>query len=242
MWEWIEKVIIISLREEKVRREKARDELKKVGLDTKIEFYIAERHPNGGRQGCHESHVNVIKKCHNEGLKNVIIMEDDVKVSKNLNLDKLQKYSDRLQNFVTKSNFSNENAILYLGYMLVPDLFPKNVGFDGIKKVKKTTMMHAYIPSFKSLQKLKDVKYEGVHIDWLWGVKSKYVKRKYIFIPIIFSQNDLGSTVTPLNTILQKTIGFENATSFVNHFSFFWWLYLIVFLLIIIVFYVYYIK
>ena len=34
MWEWIEKVIIISLREEKVRREKARDELKKVGLDT----------------------------------------------------------------------------------------------------------------------------------------------------------------------------------------------------------------
>jgi GR25 family glycosyltransferase involved in LPS biosynthesis len=45
-----------------------------------VEFYITEKSSKGGRYGCFESHINVIKKAYNEGYNNILIFEDDIRL------------------------------------------------------------------------------------------------------------------------------------------------------------------
>ncbi|PNH01585.1 hypothetical protein TSOC_012509 [Tetrabaena socialis] len=46
-----------------------------------IEFYRARRHALGGRHGCFHSHVQVARLAYERGCENVLIFEDDVRLS-----------------------------------------------------------------------------------------------------------------------------------------------------------------
>jgi hypothetical protein len=41
-------------------------------------FYVAKKNPRGGRVGCFESHINVIREAYNKGSQTVLIFEDDI--------------------------------------------------------------------------------------------------------------------------------------------------------------------
>ena len=228
-WDWLQRVIVISLREETGRRRNMENELSKAGLLSKLEWFIAERHPEGGRQGCHESHVAVVKRCVQLGLSRVLIMEDDAKFI-NCNVEKESKC---LGDFVENSKFSKENAILYLGYMLLPTI-PKLTSFSCVYSVKKAVLMHAYIPSAQCLKTLLKTEYTGIHIDRLWGMNRIYVKKRYVIKNMMFTQNNMGSSVTPMNRVLQKTIGFARFNKLVNHLSLYILIYGAVFLLVVV--------
>jgi GR25 family glycosyltransferase involved in LPS biosynthesis len=214
-WDWLQRVFVISLREETERRKVMEGELTKAGLESKLEWFIADRHPQGGRAGCHESHVSVVNKCVNEGLTRVLIMEDDSKFIKRRNID---QESECLGNFVKSEKFSNQNAIVYLGYLLLPTV-PKLTSYKCIYSVKRTVLMHAYIPSEKCLKTLANTVYTGIHIDRLWGIRNNYVKKRYVLKDMMFTQSDMGSAVTPLNKVLQDTLGFHKFNTLVNHLS-----------------------
>jgi hypothetical protein len=91
--EYFDRTYVINLPERTDRRRGIEHELKKVGLALqpgKVEIFPAVRpssaagFPNIGHRGCFLSHYNVVKQARKEGLRNVLILEDDLAISPQL--------------------------------------------------------------------------------------------------------------------------------------------------------------
>jgi hypothetical protein len=66
------KFYCISLNSREDRRDKIKSEFSR--LDIPIQWWIVERHPEGGNYGCFETHVNIWEKCNSDI---VVVFEDD---------------------------------------------------------------------------------------------------------------------------------------------------------------------
>lgn len=70
----------ISLEERKDKRDKLKKVCKKNGIP--LHLFIAQRHPEGGKRGCLDSHLRIIKEAYqNKNItkaKNLLIFEDDI--------------------------------------------------------------------------------------------------------------------------------------------------------------------
>lgn len=97
----IEDYVCISLKSEKERRIETLKECKKLGFEPK--FRIVEKH-NNPVQGCLESHLYCIQWAKNNNLKNVLILEDDVK----FDIEKIKN--------INKINIPPKWEMLYFGY------------------------------------------------------------------------------------------------------------------------------
>ena len=74
-----DRIVCINLREREDRYELCKKRFADVGLQEEdVHFLRVERHPNGGRYGCYDSHRMVMKQAHDDGLNSVLIFEDDV--------------------------------------------------------------------------------------------------------------------------------------------------------------------
>ncbi len=80
-----EKIFIINLKERSDRRKEIAAELKKINIsEEEYEFFEAVRPIEKGEfrtigaKGCFMSHLGVLKEAKRRGLKNVVILEDDV--------------------------------------------------------------------------------------------------------------------------------------------------------------------
>ncbi len=78
----------ISLEERKDKRDKLKKVCKKNGIP--IHLFIAQRHPEGGKRGCLDSHLRIIKEAYqNKNVtkaKNLLIFEDDIEFVNSLSL------------------------------------------------------------------------------------------------------------------------------------------------------------
>ena len=79
MWDFIDKVYVISLESETKRQEIVHENLKLIGLSDKTELFIVKRHPISGQHGCYESHVAVIDLAKKQKHSTILIFEDDFK-------------------------------------------------------------------------------------------------------------------------------------------------------------------
>jgi len=70
------KVICINLKSRKEKKKYMKIQCNRRNIP--VEFYVAEKHENPKR-GCLESHLNVINNAYNNGVKYLLILEDDVK-------------------------------------------------------------------------------------------------------------------------------------------------------------------
>lgn len=72
----IDRIVCINL----VNRPDKKSKVSRVfdALQIPVEFFTANRHPQGGRYGCFHSHISVIKQAFDDGLDNILIFEDDV--------------------------------------------------------------------------------------------------------------------------------------------------------------------
>ena len=86
-----DRIYIVNLPSRSDRRKWIIGELKRVGLELtpgKIEIFPAVRpdHPGGftsiGARGCFLSHLEILRKAQQDGLANVLVMEDDLAISK----------------------------------------------------------------------------------------------------------------------------------------------------------------
>lgn len=73
------KIVCITLEDQVQRQESTRKLLTSLGIP--FEFYYVKRHPRGGRVGCFDSHVRVIRQALQEGHPNILIFEDDVRTT-----------------------------------------------------------------------------------------------------------------------------------------------------------------
>jgi hypothetical protein len=123
-------IFVINLPERRDRRKAISGELERAGVPLcagKVEIFPAERpkkaqgFPNTGARGCFLSHLHILQKALERGLPNVLIIEDDLVFSPDLN--------QRLDQ-VTKDLQSTNWGIVYLGHiekislLLTPGLIP----------------------------------------------------------------------------------------------------------------------
>lgn len=161
-------------------------------------FYRVNKHPKSGFQGSFESHINCIRNAYNKGAQNVLIFEDDIDPSIYLTPDNLQK----AVNFMKSHNYD----IFFLG------CFPQVLHYKAVlqetdppatlnEKLKDNLptstqiykihawMAHAYVISRPMMEKIKDLNYMGIQVDFLYSHNNN----SYAILPSLFYQKDLPS-------------------------------------------------
>lgn len=119
--------ICISLKSDEKRRQQTIEECNKIGLPVK--FFLADPHPNGGVEGCKDSHKKVIQYAKDNNLENILVLEDDILFD--INAIKNMKPLHCPKNF----------DMFYLGYHI-------NRGFrigDQLLQIESALTTHAYI-------------------------------------------------------------------------------------------------
>ncbi|GAB4320134.1 MAG: hypothetical protein OHK0047_02570 [Leptolyngbyaceae cyanobacterium] len=94
--DFFERAYVVNLPERRDRRQAIIQNLEKIEMPLtpgKLEIFPAIRpteangFPGIGARGCFMSHLQILKMAHNEGLSNVLIMEDDLLIKKQLQAD-----------------------------------------------------------------------------------------------------------------------------------------------------------
>jgi len=74
-YKYFDDIICISLKSRPDRQEHAISQGKRMGIP--FNFYLTDKHPDGGNVGCTVSHIQVIKDSYAKGYNSVMILEDD---------------------------------------------------------------------------------------------------------------------------------------------------------------------
>ncbi len=141
-----------------------------------IIFYRPEKHPNGGVQGCFESHINIMKDAYNKNYNKILIFEDDLLPTGRLTIKNMNKCI----------NFTNKNKdwdILFLGSAWEENI--KSTNFDNIYNAK-CLLTHSYIASKKAINILSKLKFNNLAIDTLYQ-RNEFLNT-FTFLPNIFHQ------------------------------------------------------
>ena len=71
--------VCINLKERDDRMKMAQERFEAVGLGgNKVLFHRVDRDPRGARFGVYEPHREIIKQAYDDGIKSVLVFEDDV--------------------------------------------------------------------------------------------------------------------------------------------------------------------
>lgn len=159
-------------------------------IGMQVNYFRTERHPNGGAQGCFESHIKVISEAYDAGHENILIFEDDIWCDKKRINQKILK---ELKDFMHKMQTWD---IIYLGYKpdMIDNVIKKVKGYKSIIHTKGNCT-HAYIINRRMMEKMYNMKYCECEIDML------YLRNKntYAVHPTIFFQDDSESDISGIS-------------------------------------------
>jgi GR25 family glycosyltransferase involved in LPS biosynthesis len=184
-WKWFDSIRCINLYTREDRYKECSILFGKLGVPVK--FFRTHKHPNGGTQGCFESHISCIKEAYEQGCKNCLIFEDDPEESEFLT-------SDRLQEIISFLETNKDWNLFYLGFM--PDItsFSSKHISGNIYNVHGLTT-HAYICNRPLMEKLSKLKYNNIPIDQIY----LYLPNCYATYPSMFYQkpgvSDIGGDI-----------------------------------------------
>ena len=182
LYNYFDKIYCINLEYRKDRYISANNTFNKLNIKN-VEFVIVNKSPKGGRYGCFESHINVIKNAYNSEYNNILIFEDDIRPSIFYNLKLLNDSINFMKN--------NEWDIFYLGYFSIDD---ENIIFKFKNNNNKNIVeynpcsTHAYCLNKQSMLKILNNYHNyinNIHYD---KFLSNKIFKNYIIIPMIFEQ------------------------------------------------------
>jgi GR25 family glycosyltransferase involved in LPS biosynthesis len=191
-FEYFDSITCISLKSRSDRQQNALSEGEKMGIP--FQFYMAEKHPEGGIIGCFMSHLEVITRAYNNGDKNIMVLEDDFCAT--------PAYSNdvHLTNALQFLNKTPDWEILQLGYTPLQDIDDSSGIFRFLTCSKKHPSIirytglttHAYCMSRKGMKKCIDYITEYVkenniiHIDKLFC--KVFSRNGYCLCPMLIDQ------------------------------------------------------
>jgi GR25 family glycosyltransferase involved in LPS biosynthesis len=76
------KAYCLTLKETPERTQRAKERFDLLGMN--VEFFIAEKHKNGGRYGCWDSHIKIWELANSKKENIVIVFEDDIIINESL--------------------------------------------------------------------------------------------------------------------------------------------------------------
>ena len=179
----VDKTIVISLKDQELRRQQTKIQLTKLGV--KPYFLIVDRDVEHEERGCFNSHLLAGQYVFRENLKHILICEDDVLIRafEPQQLEQINVFID-----TKRQQFD----ILYLGLIISKMWFTLHPSIVGAKGAG----LHAYILSRRGAEKLATYLYEGTPIDKV----IKHDFKCYSTYPIIaeqYAETGMPSAITP---------------------------------------------
>jgi glycosyl transferase, family 25 len=147
-------------------------------------FYRVNKHPRGGKQGCFESHMNIIALSYDSGDERCFIFEDDVLATKAFTIKNMQVCMDFINN-------NTDWDIFYFGCM--PDIRNHITATTSCPNIMGVNAFgtHAYVINRRFMRKLIGSQYQYVGIDQYYINHA----RAYTYRPDIFIQDSLNSDI-----------------------------------------------
>lgn len=184
VYEYFDKIVCINLKERPEKKVWVQKLAKKHGIP--LEFYEVERHMEGGMVGCFESHLNIIRSCYQDHLKNVLIFEDDFSPTPSF-------INEILMNVISFLKSNPQYEYFQLGYTIIPTEIPtfltcKNLAPHILKYNGNTT--HAYIMSRKGMKRVLETHskyFKKIDLDLYY--KEIFKNNGACVYPLLFDQN-----------------------------------------------------
>jgi GR25 family glycosyltransferase involved in LPS biosynthesis len=179
-WKCFDKIYCISLTERTDRRATAMAQFEAVGLSSRVEFVIVDRHPTDCEQGCYESHMTCMKKGLAEGVERMLIFEDDII---------FDRFSDGLLERARDFCLWHTGwHMLFLGCMVKASC---RTSYPAIRKIKFRSLTHAYAIHRRFAEKLVQRPWRQIpYDDFLRDLKDREI---YALYPSIAFQSNARS-------------------------------------------------
>jgi GR25 family glycosyltransferase involved in LPS biosynthesis len=201
IYNYFDDIVCINLDFRNDRREEAQHNFTKLNIPAK--FLTVKKHEKGGRYGCFDSHIKVLKYAQQNNYKNILVFEDDFVPTKGYDekivskaIEFMQNNQDwdifyfgysfmnqNLQTIFTSPNY-NENIIMYKASMTHSLCYSKR----GINKI-----LNAYKPHLGN-----------IHYDQFL-VNHKELKT-YCILPLMFDQNMKSKSNNSIDNLIEEII------------------------------------
>lgn len=184
-WSWFDDIRCINLEERTDRRISSTAVFDKLGIP--VNYFTAQRSPNGGLQGCFESHIKVITEAYEKGHENIMIFEDDI-------LPTSAYTPERIRDIISFLKTNQDWDLFFFGAL--PDIMRTTTDFAGkfgsanIFK-GRYLLAHAYAVSSRYMKKVHDMKFAHVPIDVVYS----YTPNGYAILPSVFDQDGSPSGI-----------------------------------------------
>jgi GR25 family glycosyltransferase involved in LPS biosynthesis len=184
IYNYFDDIVCINLDFRKDRRAEAQKYFTELNIPAN--FLTVKKHEKGGRYGCFDSHIKVLKYAQANNYTNILVFEDDVMPTKGYNEKIIKKAVEFMQN-------NKDWDILYFGYSFMDQnqqtiFTAPNYNDDII--IYKPLLTHAFCYSQRGINTiLKTYKpYLGkTHYDQFL-VNHKGLK-SFCILPLMFNQN-----------------------------------------------------
>lgn len=210
MWEFVDKVVGISLREKGAqRRPETEASLRDSGLGgDRLHWMLREPDPDGGVAGCFRSHVAAAKFMHESGAKWGVVFEDDVRLFQDVDVRAAAK---RMAAFCATVPH-DKPCWIQLGYLTcsLPPQKPREVA-PGVLRVQNSTCMHAYLINRAVMWNMSNLDWGAVREE---AIDTALVMRgpHYVATPMLFYQDDNAGSHIAMDAsyttlLIQKMFG-----------------------------------
>lgn len=208
-WSFVDKIVCICLNSRQDLYQQSSAVFQKYHIPVK--YYMVDKHPNGGKQGCFESHIKVIQESYDEGCHNVLIFESDVYPTDLLTPENVKHCQDFIQSDTPWDLF-------YLGGWCGMFNEWEHRFFSSFKNYNdwiikgKFFQTHAYIINRQFMEKLYNIKYHTYQYDSMLIYLSN---DSYGFQPSLFYQKN---PITDVQLICLMGGPYDNALSRMSYY------------------------
>ena len=156
LWDTIDLVQCITLRDRPERRAAAAAQFAAVGLSDRVEFLLQERDVEDGKRGCFVAHQAAAEIALDRGARIALTFEDDVEFMAHFT----PHVAARAAAFLRQGN-GLEWDIFFLGH------FPRRMVLTSAPDIVQVRSMdaHAYVLSSNGMRDLCSQKYAGEQVD-----------------------------------------------------------------------------
>lgn len=153
-WAFFDKLYCISLRDRTDRRERARLEFSRLGIEKRIEFLLVDKDHDDPCRGIFASHLLCMEKAIDAGAQQWVVFEDDVV---------FHRYAPKvLTDAVKYLSTGSAWTLLFFGCLIKGSSKPGN---PRIKKIQYQALTHAYAVNRAFGKKIASQPWRGTPYD-----------------------------------------------------------------------------
>ena len=155
-WNFFDTIYCISVDLRQDRRQTARQEFARVGLQDRVEFVIVKKHPRNPEQGIYESHLLCMEKGLAAGAETILIFEDDILFT-GFKETELRRACSQL------AGHAGWNA-LFLGCMVSRI---ERTDSSSLVRISYRCLTHGYAVSRRFAEHIVQIPWQGIPYDGL---------------------------------------------------------------------------